>query len=114
MYILDAMKKFAWLIFFIGISLSTLYAQISPRLYINDTRVTQKAVEIDYDITYGGFVEIHLFDEDGKKLWIHGVVNKKLGTYTFRIPLKPLEPGIRYNYYFLYKGEEYHGSFYAG
>ncbi len=95
-------------------SLGPIIAQNAPpRLYINSTRVSATVVEIDYDITYGGFVEIHLFDQDGKKVWIKGVVNQKLGSFTFRIPARPLKPGDRYTYFFRYKGSEYNGSFYA-
>ena len=108
------MKRLFWLLLLLGWGIFQVAAQVSPRLYINNTRVADKYIEIDYDITFGGFVELHLFDENDKKIWIHGEVNKKLGSYTFRIPAKPLTPGVRYTYYFLYKGEEYHGSFYAG
>ena len=87
--------------------------QQPPRLYINETRMSPQFVEIDYDINYGGFIEIHLFDEDGKKVWIFGVVKDKVGSYTFKVPTKPLRAGDRYSYHFTYKGEEYHGSFYA-
>lgn len=109
------MKKFLLLTLLGLLSLGFIHAQHSaPRLYINNTRVLPKKVEVDYDITYGGFVEIHLFDQDNKKVWIKGKVCKKLGPYTFTIPSKSLKSGERYSYYFRYKGEEYQGSFYAG
>ncbi|MEZ4684685.1 MAG: hypothetical protein R3B47_01010 [Bacteroidia bacterium] len=41
-------------------------------------------VEIDFDVNYGGFIEIHLFDEDGKKVWIYGRVFDKSGKYLFK------------------------------
>jgi hypothetical protein len=109
----SAMKWMFACIMLLSLSLGVTKAQDSPRLYINNTTVTENTVNIDYDITYGGFVEIHLFDQDNKKIWINGVVNKKLGSYTFRIPTKPLKAGERYTYFFRYKGEEYSGSFYA-
>ena len=98
--------------------LMTSWASLSaqqhpPRLYINQTRVMDNVIEIDYDITYGGFVELHLFDQSGKKIWIKGVVNQKLGSFTFKIPTRPLKAGERYTYFFRYKGDEYNGSFYA-
>ncbi|MEM6263423.1 MAG: hypothetical protein AAGI38_13000 [Bacteroidota bacterium] len=87
--------------------------QTAPRLYINNTTQNDKYVLINYEITYGGYVEIHLFDTEGQKIWIHGQVAEKIGDHTFRIPVKPLKPGSRYTYFFRYKGEEYSGSFYA-
>ncbi|MDB4285943.1 hypothetical protein N9933_01415 [bacterium] len=100
-------------ILLLSINLGVLMAQDAPRLYINNTVMSDRTVNIEYDITYGGFVEIHLFDQENKKVWIYGVVNKKLGSYVFKIPTKPLNPGERYTYFFRYKGEEYSGSFYA-
>lgn len=105
-----------WIIVWLFVAFAGLamaHAQVEPRLYINDVSVGSDQVSINYDITFGGFVEIHLFDESGKKVWINGVVNNRVGTYTFRVPGKPLKPGQRYTFFFRYKGAEYHGSFYA-
>lgn len=101
------------ILFTLSLTAPLFAQQDPPRLYINNTNMTELFVAIDFDINYGGFVEIHLFDEDDKKVWIYGVVKDKVGSYTFKIPTKPLTPGERYSYYFRYKGEEYRGSFYA-
>ncbi len=99
---------------FLGIGISQLTGQdIPPRLYINQTVVASDSVRINYEINYGGFVELHLFDEEGKKVWINGNVKRRLGRYVFQIPSRPLKAEMRYTFFLRYKGEEYHGSFYA-
>lgn len=95
------------------LTISLSAQQDPPRLYINQTNMSPSFVEIAFDVNYGGFIEIHLFDEDDKKIWIYGRVFDKSGNYVFKIPNKPLISGKRYRYYFRYKGEEYNGSFYA-
>ena len=90
-----------------------LAQQDPPRLYINETNVNSQFVEIQYDINYGGFIEMHLFNEEGKKVWIYGMVQDKMGSYIFKVPTKPLLSGERYTFHLRYKGEEYNGSFYA-
>ncbi|MFK7973188.1 MAG: hypothetical protein AB8F95_22660 [Bacteroidia bacterium] len=98
----------------LGFAAAPLAAQQDPpRLYINQTNMSSQFVTIDFDINYGGYIEMHLFDEDGKKIWIYGVVKDKMGKHSFKIPTKPLRTGERYSYHFRYKGEEYNGSFYA-
>lgn len=98
----------------LAFGLNQLSAQdIPPRLYINQTNVASDSVRIHYEINYGGYVELHLFDEDGKKLWIHGDVKRRLGRYVFQIPARPLQTDMRYTFFLRYKGEEYHGSFYG-
>ncbi|MEZ4772091.1 MAG: hypothetical protein R3D00_02835 [Bacteroidia bacterium] len=84
-----------------------------PRLYI--TKLEQKAdvVEIAYEITMSGFVELHLFDPDGKKVWIKGRVTDRVGVDKILIPRAPLKSGQRYTYFLRYKGRDYPGSFYA-
>lgn len=87
--------------------------QGTPRLYITGTQVTPNAILIKYDITYAGFVELHLFDQQGEKVWIKGNVVDKVGEHVFPISRKPLKAGQRYSYILKYKGREYTGSFYA-
>lgn len=86
---------------------------IPPRLYINQTSVASDSVRINYEINYGGYVELHLFEEDGKKVWINGNVKRRLGRYVFRIPARALKADMRYTFFLRYKGEAYHGSFYG-
>jgi hypothetical protein len=88
-------------------------AQLSePRLYITGSSVQDQYVEISYDITYAGFTEIHLFNNEGEKLWIKGKVDREIGSHALRIPTKPLQSGERYEFILMYKGREYPGSFY--
>lgn len=90
----------------------TLSAQGMPRLYITGTQVAPNAVLLKYDVTYAGFVELHLFDQQGEKIWIKGDVVDKVGAHIFPISRKPLKKGERYSYILKYKGREYTGSFY--
>lgn len=87
--------------------------QGTPRLYITGTQMTPNAVLLKYDVTYAGFVELHLFDQQGDKIWIKGNVVDKVGAHIFPIARKPLKTGERYSYILKYKGKEYTGSFYA-
>jgi len=99
---------------FMIVAVSAVSAQeIPPRLYINQTNVASDSVRINYEINYGGYVELHLFDDDGKKVWINGNVKRRLGRYIFRVPARPLKAEMRYTFFLRYKGEEYHGSFYS-
>jgi hypothetical protein len=99
---------------FVCFGIAQVNAQdIPPRLYINQTNVASDSVRINYEINYGGFVELHLFDEEGKKIWINGDVKRRLGRYVFQIPTGPLKADMRYTFFLRYKGEEYHGSFYG-
>ncbi len=91
----------------------TVPSQGTPRLYITGTEMATKAVVIKYDVTYAGFVELHLFDQEGSKVWIKGKVVDKVGSHVFPIPRKPLASGSRYSFILKYKGGEYSGSFYT-
>lgn len=84
-----------------------------PRLYITKLEQKPDAVEIAYEITMTGFVELHLFDPDGKKVWIKGRVTDRVGVDKILIPRSPLKSGQRYTYFLRYKGRDYPGSFYA-
>lgn len=84
-----------------------------PRLYINRTDFKGDYMEINYEITNAGFVELHLFDPSGKKIWIKGKVTDRIGVDLIRIPKKPLKPGERYSFILKYKGKEYSGNFYT-
>jgi hypothetical protein len=88
--------------------------QTKPRLYMGTTKKTPEYVELNYEITVPGFVELHLFDPDGTKVWIKGRVTDRVGFDKIRIPAKGLKrSGERYTYFLRYKGEDYESSFYA-
>ena len=88
----------------------------SPRLYIGGSDIAPRSVDIKYEISFPGYVQLHLYSEnkegEKKKIWIKGKVHDETGKHIFRIPRKPLEPGRRYSYELMYKGNSYEGSFY--
>ncbi|MEZ4825964.1 MAG: hypothetical protein R3C61_06675 [Bacteroidia bacterium] len=86
---------------------------VDPRLYITKLEQKPEFVEITYEITMAGFVELHLFDPDGKKVWIKGRVTDRIGVDKILIPRSPLKSGQRYTYFLRYKGKDHSGSFYA-
>jgi hypothetical protein len=87
-----------------------------PRLYYKGSAFMQnkEAMLIRYEVNTPGFVELHLFNAEGKKVWIKGKVSEKLDSEEFiPVPVKPLESGKRYSFILKYKGKEYSGNFYA-
>lgn len=98
--------------------LGALKAQVSeyyeqPRLYIGQINNLDKSVEIQYEITMPGYVELHLFDPKGKKIWLKGQVRNKKGNYYIRIPSEPMEKNARYEFVLKFKGREEKSSFYS-
>ncbi|MDP5171094.1 MAG: hypothetical protein NWR72_12690 [Bacteroidia bacterium] len=94
------------------------YAQSSgssspPRLYINTVEQRGEYFEIAYEITAAGYVELHLLDDENKKLWVTGKVTDRVGDDLHRIPMGPLKPGKRYSVILKYKGKEYSTFFYT-
>ena len=85
---------------------------IAPRLYYKDAKIMERYVELQYEITNPGYVELHLTNREGKKVWIKGKVHDKSGDQYFRIPRKPLKADERYTFVLKYKGRDYSGSFY--
>lgn len=102
----------ASLVLFLLIPIFT-QAQSDPRLYITATDQRPDYVEIKYEITLAGFVELHLFGPNGKKVWIKGRVTDRKGVDYIRIPTKPLKSGERYKFVLKYKGKDYSSSFYT-
>lgn len=84
-----------------------------PKLYIKSETVRNDYVEIVYEVTFEGFVELHLFNPDGKKIWIKGKVTDRTGLDKIRVPRGPLKDGERYSFTLKYKGKEYEGRFYT-
>lgn len=107
-------KRF-WIFLFLGSMMLPLIgmAQSTPRLYITATDQKPDYVEVKYEITLAGFVELHLISPNGKKIWIKGRVTDRKGVDYIRIPKKPLKAGARYTFILKYKGKDYSSSFYA-
>lgn len=82
-----------------------------PRLYINQTKVGDRYIEIHYEINFGGYVELNLKNNEGEMIWEKGVVVDNKGKHIFRIIRKPMTEGDYYSYTLQYKGREYYGSF---
>ncbi|MEL6255654.1 MAG: hypothetical protein AAFR87_26855 [Bacteroidota bacterium] len=83
-----------------------------PRLYIKASTPNGDYMEINYDINAPGFVELHLFNPDKKKVWIKGRVSNKSGVDKIRIPKKGLKSNGRWAFVLKYKGKDYNGSFF--
>jgi len=81
------------------------------RLYIKEVTVYEKYVSIVYEINYPGFVELHLFDPEGDKIWINGEVADESGKNEYKIARDPMEEGKRYSFTLKYKGKDYTRGF---
>ena len=79
-------------------------------LYLDAADVQAHQVDIGYEINYPGFLEFHLFDNDGKRIFLTSMVKEK-GKHAMRLKKKKLASSKTYSYYFIYKGKQYHGSF---
>jgi hypothetical protein len=78
----------------------------APKLYLGSANLVGKMMEVGYEITTPGYVELHLIDANGKKVWIKGQVRNKKVTYTFKIPTEPMTKNMRYEYLLRFKGKE--------
>lgn len=83
-----------------------------PRLYINSVDNRTEYIEIQYEITSSGYIELQLFDKEENRLWITGKVTDRVGKDVIRIPTGPLKSGERYTFVLKYKGKEYDSFFY--
>jgi len=83
-----------------------------PRLYVEEITIYDDHVNIQYEVNYPGFVELHLFDPEGEKIWIKGLVADKAGIHDFNISRKPMIEGKRYSFILKFKGKDYSRSFY--
>ena len=105
-------KSYIFIAILTILSVSGFQSLDNPQIYITSTDIKDNYVSIKYEINYPGFVEIHLINPIGKKIWIKGKVDDKAGEHEFRIARKPMEDGKRYTYILKYKGKEKSGSFY--
>jgi len=113
------MKYLIPLFFVLTFSLSglTAFAQVKSepttplRLKLRDEVDRGSYMEIVYEISMPGFVELHLFNYKKEKLYIKGKVTDRSGLDKIRFSTKPLERGKFYTYILKYKGQEHKGSF---
>lgn len=91
--------------------MSTTSAPLAPWLSYKESKVAEKFVGLQYEISNPGYVELHLMDRDRKEIWVKGTVHDEKGLHWFRIPRKPLKAGERYSFILKYKGKDYRGSF---
>ncbi len=96
---------------------NTTFAQLSdhyiaPKLYMGSTSQNGTNMEVAYEITVPGFVELHLIDATGKKIWIKGFVKQK-GNHIFKIPVEPMKKNEKYEFLLKYKGKEEKSWFYS-
>ncbi|MBX7240908.1 MAG: hypothetical protein K1X92_04105 [Bacteroidia bacterium] len=99
-------------------SFSRVQAQVSdyyeePRMYIGSVNPSGEFMEVNYDINTAGYVELHLIDSKGQKLWIKGQLRSKKGQYTFKIPLEPMAKNEKYDVLIKFKGKEEKSYFYT-
>lgn len=85
---------------------------IEPKLYMGSTTQNGTNMEVAYEITVPGFVELHLIDPSGKKIWIKGFVKDK-GNHVFKIPVEPMKKNEKYEFILKYKGKEEKNYFYS-
>lgn len=90
--------------------IATAFSDI-PRLSLGEIQIFDEFIEIPYEINFGGFVELHLKNDERETIWVKRVVNDKMGNYALRIARKPLEANKRYSFEIKYKGRDYFGSF---
>ena len=81
-------------------------------LHLKPAIVSGNSVKLGYEIPYAGYIEFHLFDAAGVKIWVDYGVREKGEHYQALRKDKLLEGKI-YNYQFWYKGKPYEGKFTA-
>lgn len=84
-----------------------------PRLYLGSISTNGNFVEVNYDINVAGYVELHLIDPKGQKIWIKGQLRNKKGQYLFKIPTEPMTKNEKYNILVRFKGKEEKSNFYS-
>lgn len=111
---LQGMKRLIQVLFFSALFLSgsialsqTNFNTTPLKLTIKDKVDRGTHIEIIYEITMPGFVELHLFNSKNEKLYIKGQVTDRIGLDKIKISTKPLERGKFYPFILKYKGKEY-------
>ena len=73
------------------------------------TSSTDRLVQIDYSIPFGGVVEIHLFDAQGERVW-YNTYAREAGTYSILMKRTAFRSGEVYSFQLKYKLSEYMGE----
>lgn len=96
----------------IGAPVAELSPVVAPEiiLHLKPPLVQGNSVKLGYEIPYPGYIEFHLFNSEGQKIWQNFGVQEK-GEHYQAIKRSPLEDGATYTYEFWYKGKPYQGSF---
>ena len=81
-------------------------------LHLKPALVSGNSVKLGYEIPYAGYIEFHLFDATGAKIWVDYGVREKGENYQ-ALRKDKLTTGQVYVYQFWYKGKPYEGKFTA-
>lgn len=79
-------------------------------LNLKDPLISGETIKIGYQIPYPGYIEFHLFDASGEKIWINSFVQEK-GEHYQALKRSKMESGQTYTFDIWYKGKKYQGSF---
>lgn len=79
-------------------------------LHMEDPLISGETVKIGYKIPYPGYIEFHLFDNTGEKIWVTAAVREK-GEHYQALNKGKLAAGQTYAFDIWYKGKKYSGSF---
>lgn len=79
-------------------------------LHLRPALISGNSVKIPYSIPYPGYIEFHLFDPEGTKIWIGTGVREK-GDHVQAIRRDKLNDGATYSFDIYYKGKKYSGKF---
>lgn len=72
--------------------------------------ISGNSIKLGYEIPYPGYIEFHLFDPDGNKIWQNFGVKEK-GEHVQALRRDKMDAGATYSFEFWYKGERYPGKF---
>ena len=83
-----------------------------PEIVLNlkEPLISGASIKLGYEIPYPGYIEFHLFDPEGNKIWQNFGVKAK-GEHYQALNREKMEPGATYTYEFWYKGKPYPGKF---
>lgn len=84
-------------------------AQIDFQGYVLDG----DKVRFNYELPFGGMVEIYLYNANGEKVWYHHYVNEE-GKNSIALRAAAFRPGQSYRYVLKYKLSEVSGELPAG
>ncbi len=72
--------------------------------------ISGNSIKLGYVIPYPGYIEFHLFNSEGEKIWQNFGVKDK-GEHYQALRRDKMDPGATYTYQFWYKGKPYPGKF---